>query len=282
MFEESQKIKCKPFIKWVGGKTQMLKYLDPLVRGMNFTKNKYIEPFVGGGALFFHIQPKKAILSDFNKELITAYRTISGPKKLDKLITHLEKKYMPYSNNEDMYYKIRDRGLTGDKYKDTARFIYLNKSCFNGVYRVNSSGGFNVPFGKKKVPVQLEIENFINCMKVLRNTKLYTGDFYNTLKYAKKGDFVYLDPPYVPISKTAHFTQYTEKNFKDFDQLRLKEYCDKIDKKGAKFIVHNSDVDLIRDLYSNYNMINTPISRTIAAKKESRIKINELIITNLK
>ena len=99
MFEESQKIKCKPFVKWVGGKTQMLKYLNPLVKGIDFTKNKYIEPFVGGGALFFHIQPKNAILSDFNKELITAYRTINGPKKLDKLIDLLEKKYIPYSNN---------------------------------------------------------------------------------------------------------------------------------------------------------------------------------------
>ena len=118
-------------------------------------------------------------------------------------------------------------------------------------------------------------------MKILRDTKLYTGDFCNTLKYIKKGDFVYLDPPYAPISKTAHFTQYTEKNFKEFDQLRLKDYCDKINKKGAKFIVHNSDVELIREMYSSYNKIKTPISRTIAAKKESRKKINELIITNL-
>ena len=281
MFKKIEKLKCKPFVKWAGGKTQMLKYLTPLVKGINFTKNKYIEPFVGGGALFFHIQPKHAILSDFNKELITAYRVINGPKKLKKLIILLEKKYLPYSNDETMYYRIRDRGITGDKYKDTARFIYLNKSCFNGVYRVNRSGYFNVPFGKKTKPVKLEINNFINCMKILKNTKLYTGDFYNTLKYIKKDDFVYLDPPYAPISKTAYFTQYTRKNFKDFDQFRLKKYCDKVNKKGAKFIAHNSDVDLIGDLYSNYNILKTPISRTIAAKKESRIKVHELIITNL-
>ena len=281
LFKEKNKVKCKPFVKWVGGKTQMLKYLDPLVKGIDFTKNKYIEPFVGGGALFFHIQPKNAIISDFNKELITAYRTISGPIKVKKLIKQLQKNYKPHTNNEEMYYKIRSRGIKGEQYRDTARFIYLNKAGFNGLYRVNKKGDFNVPFGQKKKIINFEVENLINCSKVLKETKLYSGDFYKSLQYIKKGDFVYLDPPYAPISKTSDFTQYTKKDFKDFDQLRLKEFCDKIDKIGAKFIANNSDISFIKDIYSKYHIIKTPISRMIAADKNSRKKVNELIIHNM-
>ena len=272
-----QKKKIKPFIKWAGGKTQMLKSLKPFLKT---DYNKYIEPFLGGGAVFFNIQPKKSILSDYNKELITAYRVINGPRKIDKLMNELMINYVPYSNNEEMYYKIRDRELSGNKIKDTARFIYLNKSCFNGLYRVNKSGKFNVPFGKKKNTMVLDPKNLNACMEALKNTKLLCGDFYKTMKYIEKNDLVYLDPPYAPLSKTSDFTDYTDKGFNQFDQMRLKNYCDEITKKGAKFILNNSDVPFINELYNEYNVMHISISRAISAKKESRVKVGEVIITN--
>ena len=277
LFKNNNDILAKPFVKWVGGKRQMLKSLTPF---LNINYNKYIEPFVGGGAVFFHSAPKTAILNDFNKELITAYRVIKNKRKLALLINELNYNYFPYSNCEDKYYQIRGTEHK-DTIKSTARFIYLNKTGYNGMYRVNQSGKFNIPFGKKKNPIKLNEENLWNCQKALKGVKLLSGDFYKTLKYIEKNDLVYLDPPYAPLSSTSNFTQYTKLDFNSFDQERLRDYCNEIDKKGAKFILNNSDVELIHKLYNKYKSYKTSIRRMVGAKSESRILVNELIITNI-
>ena len=280
-FNNIDKVKAKPFVKWVGGKSQMIKSLSPFLKR---PYNKFIEPFVGGGAVFFYKTPQNGIICDYNKELISAYKVIKCKKHLKLLIKELNDNFLPFSNKEKEYYNIRSQNFN-DKIKNTARFIYLNKSCFNGIYRVNKSGEFNVPFGKNTKPIILNEDNLYKCNEVLKNTKILCGDFYKTLKYIEKDDLIYLDPPYAPLSKTANFTQYTKKDFKEFDQERLREYCEEIMKKKAKFILNNSDVKLIRELYGNHKDIlitPTKIRRMLGADKKSRILVNELIITNIK
>lgn len=275
----------KPFLKWAGGKTRMLKVLDEFLP-KRCEYNKYIEPFIGGGALFFHINPEKALVNDLNQEVINVYKVIQDKEKLNRLMKRLDELDEHKTDMEFYYKKMRDISL--DKLKGmsdfelAARTIFLNKTCFNGLYRVNSQDKFNVPFGKYKNPMLYENENLLACHEVLKKAEVSCGDYYILLEEVHKNDFVYLDPPYVPLSKTACFTSYTKEKFEKEDQKRLFKFCCSVDNKGAKFLLNNSDVDFIRNLYSKFYIISKKIGRPIAAKAASRAGVDELIIMNYK
>lgn len=240
-----------PVVKWVGGKRQLL---TEIKKYCPKKFNTYYEPFVGGGAVLFELQPKQAIVNDINKELINLYSVIQN--NVEELIEKLSNTDV-YSNTSECYYKIRELDREPQKYNKltgidrAARVLYLNKTCYNGLYRVNSMGEFNSPFGSYKNP---NIVNDITLRAVSKyfneaNIKFLNGDFEKTVKTAKKDDFVYFDPPYAPISKTSNFTGYNESGFGENEQIRLKELCDLLNKKGVKFLLSNSDCEFIRELY---------------------------------
>src|SRR3972149_1545609 len=242
--------KTQPFVKWAGGKRQIL---TELIDSMPKEYNRYYEPFIGGGALFFFIMPDNAYISDINPELINLYEAVRN--NVEELIEDLKK----HKNNEEYYYKIRNVDRT-HKYKNwsniqkASRLIYLNQTCFNGLYRTNNSGNFNVPFGFYKNPRIINKENLRVCSKLLQHTEIVLGSFLKIEKKVKEGDFVYFDPPYVPISQTSSFTKYYKDDF-DYDmQFELKELCDRISKKKVNFMLSNSYVDSITKLYRNYQI----------------------------
>jgi len=251
-----------PFLKWAGGKRQLLSQID-LYIPKSF--NKYIEPFVGGGALFFYLLPKNAILNDINQDLINTYRVIK--ENVSELITSLKK----HKNEEEYFYKIRsvDRNLdefkTWSDVEKASRIIYLNRCCYNGLYRVNSKGYFNAPFGKYKNPKICNEENLKLVHKVLKDVKLMNISFELCLNYAKKDDFIYFDPPYVPISESANFTSYTKSSFKKEDQIKLFNVFKELDQKGCKLLLSNSYNEFILKLYKNYQINIVYAKRAIKA-----------------
>lgn len=270
----------KPILKWVGGKTQLLSELYSLLPNEKITT--YCEPFLGGGAMLFNIQPNIAYVNDSNTELINVYNTI----KLypEELILELNK----YDNTSDFYYKIRSLDREPDKFMNlssiqrAARFIYLNKTCFNGLYRENSKGQFNVPYGNYKNP------NFINMIGIhnmsqyfnTANIHFTSCDFSQILNIIPSESFVYIDPPYDPISETSNFTNYTSKSFTKIDQVRLRDCCDNLTKRGIKFMLSNSDTNFIRYLYINYNITEVLARRNINCNGNKRNSIKELVIRN--
>ena len=266
-----------PFLKWAGGKRQLLSQID-LYIPKSF--NKYIEPFVGGGALFFYLLPKNAILNDINQDLINAYRVIK--EKVSELITSLKK----HKNEEEYFYKIRsvDRNLdefkTWSDVEKASRIIYLNRCCYNGLYRVNSKGYFNAPFGKYKNPKICNEENLKLVHKVLKDVKLMNTSFELCLNYAKKDDFIYFDPPYVPISESANFTSYTKSSFKKEDQIKLFNVFKELDQKGCKLLLSNSYNEFILKLYKNYQINIVYAKRAINSNPDKRGEIKELLIIN--
>lgn len=266
----------KPFIKWAGGKRQLIKELIKLLPA-NY--NRYFEPFIGGGALFFAIQPKNAYISDINPELINLYNVVKND--VDLLINDLIK----YKNTEDYFYKIRnlDRKPSYKKFnviKKASRFIYLNKTCYNGLYRTNSKGYFNVPFGSYKNPNIIDKQNLKACSELLKKTEIVSSHFLAIENEIKTGDFVYFDPPYIPINKTSSFTKYYKDDFNIDEQIKLKELCDRLTKKNIYFMLSNSYSKLILNLYKQYNIKKIKATRTINSKANKRGAINELIITN--
>lgn len=282
MVKSSRKknIVLAPVVKWVGGKRQLLKEIQELVPK---TFTTYVEPFVGGGAVLFDLQPKKAIINDFNTELINVYRVIkNNSNELIKILQVHES-----LNSEEYFYKIRalDRS---EKYNQmncvekAARIIYLNKTCYNGLFRVNQSGQFNSPYGKYKNP------NIVNTPVILAMSKYFNehdikimdGDYKAALKNLRKGAFVYFDPPYMPISSSSSFTGYTENGFNIDKQIELKKECDKLNSKGIKFLLSNSDHPFIRDLYKDYEIITVKAKRSINSKGNKRGEINEVLIRN--
>jgi DNA adenine methylase len=269
-------IEPKPFVKWAGGKRQLI---NQLIKNTPPEFNNYYEPFLGGGALFFKLctlgKIKKAYLNDRNKVLINSYKTIK--KHPQKLIVEL--KNGKYKNDKETFLEIREE-RPADIIKATARFIYLNKTAFNGLYRVNSKGGFNVPFGKYSNPKILDEENILALNKALQKDELTNLDFAKAVKSADKEDFVYFDPPYAPLNKTSSFTSYTKDDFGEKDQERLAKTVKTLDKKGCFVMVSNSHTPLILDLYEGLNLQVVMASRAINCKGESRGKIKELIITN--
>ncbi|MFA6329696.1 MAG: DNA adenine methylase [Candidatus Micrarchaeia archaeon] len=268
-------IEAKPFVKWAGGKRQLL---DELLRGLP-AFNNYHEPFLGGGALFFRLEAenklKRVFLSDYNEELINAYRVV----KTSVLELMAELALSKYANEEHAYYKIR-ANKPETPVGRAARFIYLNKTAFNGLYRVNSKGGFNVPFGRYDNPNILDGQNLMLVHRALQKDDLYCGDFNIVLKNAKKGDLVYFDPPYAPVSKTANFTGYTKDSFVEGDQERLFRTFKALDARGCLVMLSNSYSDYTNDLYSEFELETVLASRAINCKGDKRGKVRELIVRN--
>ena len=266
---------AKPFVKWAGGKRQLL---EELTKGLPVFEN-YHEPFLGGGALFFRLEAmgkiETAYLSDSNEELINAYGTIKS--EVFELMSELANPL--YANDEAAYYGIRaSRPKTS--VERAARFIYLNKTAFNGLYRVNSKGGFNVPFGRYGNPKILDSQNLMLVHRALQKDELYCGDFAVVLKNARGGDLVYFDPPYVPISKTSNFTGYTKDGFGEREQEKLLKAYKELDSRGCFVLLSNSYSDMVSDLYAEFEPEVVHASRMINCKAEGRGKIRELIVRN--
>ncbi|APY06782.1 hypothetical protein BWZ20_00035 [Winogradskyella sp. J14-2] len=239
-------IAIKPFLKWAGGKTQLLSELHKYVPN-NF--NKYIEPFIGGGAMFFSLNPNESIIADLNEELIITYRQVKDA--VEEIIQYLK----TFEHNEEFYYNLRslDPNELDNSYR-AARLIYLNKTCYNGLYRVNKKGKFNVPYGKGKGSF-LNEEVLRNASEFLADTTIVNNDYLAVLnEFATEGDFIFLDPPYYPVGKYSDFKRYTKEFFYHEDQVRLKEEFDRLDNIGCKVVLTNSDHDVILDLYADYKV----------------------------
>ncbi len=269
-------MEARPFLKWAGGKTQLL---STLLANAPAQFNDYYEPFLGGGAFFFRLASlgkiKNSHLNDINKDLITAYRAVK--ERPEELIEALSSK--KYKNDEATYYKIRAQEPASD-IDVAARLIYLNKTAFNGLYRVNSKGKFNVPYGKYANPKIPDVKNLLAVNVVLQTDELTSLDFEAAVEGAKKGDFIYFDPPYVPVSKTSSFTGYTKESFGAADQQRLFGCFKKLDKKGCLVMLSNSYMETTSEMYKEFNITSVRASRVINCNPEGRGKVNELIITN--
>lgn len=273
------KVNATPFIKWVGGKRQLMKEIKQYLP-KEF--NQYFEPFIGGGAVFFELKRENSFINDYNPELTNLYEVIkTNPKAL---IRDLKK----HINTEEYYYALRalDRNpvvfKSLSKVERASRFIFLNKTGFNGLYRVNSKGQNNVPYGKNPNARIVDEENILACSTALKKTIITTGDFEKIKPHIKKGDLVYLDPPYVPVNATSSFTGYTDQGFKEDMQIRLKEFCDYIDSIGAFFMLSNSYTKFILDLYSEYTIQIVEANRALNCKAAGRGKINEVLVMNYK
>lgn len=272
----STKIECRPFLKWAGGKTQLL---AQLLKRTPTSYNRYVEPFLGGGALYFAIQPKIAYLADFNPELVNCFEVVRGN------LAELKEELKKYRYDKEMFYEVRELDRKAD-YGSTssvaraARFIYLNKTCFNGLYRVNSKGHFNVPFGAYKDPTILDAPNLTACSNALQSAILKTGSFEDIVDIAEKDDFVYFDPPYAPVSETADFTHYVKGGFDEASQELLLLTCLKLHQKGVKWMLSNSNTNIIQELYRGFKVETVEAGRAINSKADKRGPILELIIRN--
>lgn len=270
-----------PVLKWAGGKRQLLKEIRKHIPDKFST---YYEPFLGGGAVLFELQPNRAVVNDINEELMNVYLVIKD--HVEELIEELKKH--DKENSREYYYEIRSLDRDKDKYNQlsniqrASRIIYLNKTCYNGLFRVNSQGQFNVPYGRYKNP---DIVNEVTLRAVSNyfnkaNITFKCGDFEEAVKGARKGSFVYLDPPYDPVSDTSSFTGYDINGFDKEEQIRLKNLCDKLNKKGVKFLLSNSATDFILDLYKDYNITIVQANRAINSKANKRGKVDEVLVKN--
>lgn len=298
--QKEHTIILKPFVKWVGGKSQLIDELEKMLpNDGEKILTKYCEPMVGGGALFFNILSKcnfeQLYISDINAELINAYQVIKN--NVDSLIEQLREMqllFLPMDENgrKLYYYSIRDKFNSTQLCDITATekaayFIFLNKTCFNGLYRVNRKGQFNVPMGAYKNPMICDEENLCNINKVLQSVTIVCGDYSLSRQFIDKDTFVYLDPPYRPLSETSAFTSYNSDTFDDNEQIRLAKFIDEINASGAKIVLSNSDPKNVNpedtffdELYKAYQIKRVLAPRMINSKAEARGKINELLICN--
>lgn len=268
-----------PVVKWVGGKRQLLSEISPLLPKRI---TSYCEPFLGGGAVLFSIQPSKAIVNDLNSDLITVYEVIRDD--VEKLIDNLKK----HENSSEYFYTIRDMDRNKETYaamskvERASRLIYLNKTCFNGLFRVNSSGEFNSPFGHYKNPniVNEPVLRAVNKYFSSSNITFCNEDFAVTLGRISRGSFVYLDPPYDPVSDTANFTGYNRGGFDRNEQIRLKQCCDELTQRGVKFMLSNSATTFIKELYKDYDISIVQAKRAINSDASKRGAIEEVLIRN--
>lgn len=269
----STKIYPRPFLKWAGGKTQLLEQYQTYFPARLKT---YYEPFLGGGAVFFNLQPKKAFLSDINGELINAYCCVRD--EVEALIMLLQEHQLKHS--KDYYYQMRAGG-SGSNLERAARFIYLNKTCFNGLYRENSKGEFNVPVGRYKNPSICNPDLLRSASAALQFAKIEVKNFEAVLEVAEgRGDFVYFDPPYHPISNTSNFTSYSRFSFSENDQIRLRDTFAILASRGVKVMLSNSDCLFIKELYQDFKIHVISASRSINSDTKKRGKITELLITS--
>lgn len=262
----------KPFVKWAGGKGQIL---DELLARVPAQYNTYFEPFLGGGALFFSLLPRKAVLNDKNEELMNGYMVIQS--QVEALIQSIK----GHVNSKKHYYKVREVDpVSLNPVERAARFIYLNKTCYNGLWRVNKEGKFNVPFGRYKNPLICDEENLRLVAAALKDVTLLCQDFECALESARAGDFVYFDPPYYPLSDTACFTMYVEAGFGPSEQERLARVFERLSRMGVFVMLSNSDTEYIRDLYRGFRIEVVQAPRAINCRKDRRGPVSELIIRN--
>lgn len=274
-------LKGKPFVKWAGGKRQII---DKLKEHVPEEFGTYFEPFVGGGALLFELEPEKAVINDSNRELMNVYECIQDETKLEKMLRELDK--YEANHSEEFYFEIRNKDRDKAKfwkivdYKRAARTIYLNKACFNGLYRVNSKNEFNVPFNKKDKINTYDGPNMrtIHAYFNYRDVTLLSCDFEEAVKDAKKGDFIYFDPPY--DSDTSTFNSYTEDGFDRNEQVRLARVFKELSDKGCYVMLSNHNTSLIKELYKDFNIHLIEAKRNINANGKKRGKVEEVIITN--
>lgn len=274
---ETKKFTTKPFLRWAGGKTRSIPFLEKHLPPNVSSMHRYYEPFIGAGSLFFHIKPSKAILSDNNKDLIECYETVQ--KRPDAILTYLEQ----YLSNtcEEYYYKMREKYNTSKhSIARAALFIYLNKTCFNGIWRVNKKGEFNVPYGFKEPPALPSKEELRNVSISLSNVELIHSDYKEAVKNAKRDDFIYFDPPYLPINGTSCFTRYTRDRFTKDDHDELALLAKKLTSKGCYVLISNADGPYIRSLYEDdFNIFELEVTRWIRSDGK-RYKVKEVAITN--
>lgn len=268
----------KPFLRWVGGKRQLLPEIKKYIPK---EYNTYYEPFVGAGAVLFELQPKRAVINDLNEELINCYYTI----REDVLGVIEELKKM--DDTEEQYYKIRNMDRENDWWSypntfQTARTIYLNKTGFNGLYRVNSKGYFNVPYGKHKTKFIPDENNLIDVSNYLKNNeiKIHNVDFANAVEHARAKDFIYFDPPYDPISDTSNFTNYITNGFNKDDQRRLYYTFKELSNRGCYCMLSNASTDFIKELYKDFHIIEVQANRVLNCKGNKRGKVSEVLILN--
>lgn len=271
---DNTRVKARPFIKWAGGKSQLLPDMSKLFPPKEQI-GRYFESFLGGAAVFFYLQHPKSFLSDSNNELVELYKVVQ--QNVEELIKALK----VHKNELNYFYEIRALSPSDlTPVQRAARFIYLNKTCFNGLYRVNSKGEFNVPFGKYKNPNICDVEGLRAASLALQHAKITTQDFESVLSRTRPTDFIYFDPPYHPINKTSSFTSYTSDKFSDDEQRRLACVYKELANRGCFVMLSNSDTPLIRELYKDFNIYEIQASRAINSKPEGRGKITELLIIN--
>lgn len=271
-----------PFVKWAGGKTQLLDRIREL---MPKKYNHYYEPFIGGGALLFSVAPKNFTINDFNSELIQAYKCFTNEDDFKKLVERLD--YHQEHHSEEYYYEVRGMDKSSDflnlpAYERAARMIYLNKSCFNGLYRVNSKGFFNVPSGKKRKVVCYEKENLEEIHIFFSNSRfeILNGDFQDAVKNVQHGDFVYFDPPYDTWEDKDSFTSYAKSPFGKEEQKRLANVYKTLSDEGAFVMLSNHNTEYIRELYKDFHIHVVEAKRMINSKASGRGNVEEVIITN--
>lgn len=291
-----ENLKIKPFLKWAGGKSQLLTNIR-----LKYPKQitSYCEPFVGGGAVLFDIlslkKPKFILINDINYELINVYSQVQGNvKNLICELANIQEKYWRFSHDErkEYYYSKRERfnqlkNKTGNELEQAVLFIFLNKTCFNGLYRVNKQGLFNVPIGKYKKPIICDSENLQLVSNLLQGVIIQCGDFYQCLHFIQENTFVYLDPPYRPLNSTSCFNSYDSRTFDDNEQIRLQQFINQINTIGAKIILSNSDPknnnnndNFFDDLYQDYQIQRVFAKRMINCNKNLRGNVRELLISN--
>lgn len=291
---------AKPFLKWAGGKTQLISSIEKsLPYDITINNFTYIEPFVGSGAVLFWMlnnfpNLQKAVINDINEDLINTYKTIaSKPKELISILQILQEQFHGLDGKDEekkeFYYKKREIYNTRKEEKSgqAALFIFLNRTCFNGLYRVNRQNEFNVPMGSYKRPTICDQENIFAVSNALQKVEILCGDYENTLTEAMTNSFFYFDPPYKPLSNTSSFNSYAKDEFNDEEQIRLRNFCAKLEQQGHKWMLSNSDVK-VRDekdsffdeIYSEFSISRVKAKRSINANPEKRGELNELLITN--
>lgn len=293
-------IKAKPFIKWVGGKSQLISTFEGLLpkKILQMEDITYIEPFIGGGAMLFYMLQhfsniKRAVINDLNPNLIKAYKTIKEtPESLIQNLSLIEREYLSIQEEEQrkefflsMRQKYNEGGMSA--IDNTVLFMFLNRTCFNGLYRVNSKGEFNVPFGKYKKPTICDAETIYADSELLQKVDIINGDFEQTEHYISNNTFIYFDPPYRPLDATSNFTSYAKEAFNDDEQIRLKKYFDRLSNKNCLMMLSNSDCrsrnpqdTFFDDLYKDYIIERVYASRSVNANPKKRGKLTELLIRN--
>lgn len=301
-------VEVKPFLKWAGGKGQLIPEIEkrlPVEIKKTRTVEKYFEPFIGGGALFFYLMSnykiKKSYISDINKELIVVYKTIQkDSNKLINLLNDFKSEFIPldHDKRKEFYLNIRNNfnndltdfdfdNYSSDFIKRAAYIIFMNKTCFNGLFRVNKKGEFNVPFGRYKNPLICDVANLKAASKILKNTKITAASFIDSEELIDGNSFVYLDPPYRPLNKSASFTSYSKFDFDDENQIELANYYKRVSKKGAKVLLSNSDPknededdNFFDDLYGDFIIDRVYAKRSINRDKNKRGPITEILVRN--